>query len=96
MVERVGAWIAGEELHLLMEHPGELIVHGVSQRRVGDSAVVFHEPHLDALQVEEGDPSCITKENGQKDEYCSAQEAQSDQGTTAAGKSIAQGSQNIE
>ena len=65
MVERVGAWIAGEELHLLMEHSGELIVHGVSQRRVGDSAVVFHEPHLDVLQVEKGDSSCITKENGQ-------------------------------
>jgi hypothetical protein len=48
-----------------MEHPGELVVHGISQRRVGDSAVVFHEPHLDVLQVEKGDSSCITKENGQ-------------------------------
>jgi hypothetical protein len=48
-----------------MEHPGELVVHGISQRGVGDSAVVFHEPHLDVLQVEKGDSSCITKENGQ-------------------------------
>jgi hypothetical protein len=46
---------------LLVEHPGELIVHGVRQRGVGDSAVILHEPHLDVLQVEKGDPSCIMK-----------------------------------
>jgi len=55
-VERVGAGVAGEELHLVVEDPGELIVHGVGERGVRDSAVVLHEPHLDILQVEKGDP----------------------------------------
>jgi hypothetical protein len=95
-VECVGAWVAGEELHLLMEHSGELIVHGVSQRRVGDSAVVFHEPHLDVLQVEKGDPSCITKRDRTDELYCSASTGGPTRGGTAAVKSIThQGTQNI-
>ena len=57
-VERVGAGVAGEELHLVVEDPGELIVHGVGKGGVRDSAIVLHEPHLDILQVEKGDPPC--------------------------------------
>ena len=60
-VERVGAGVAREELHLLMEHPGELVVHGIGQRGAGDPAVVLHEPHLDVLQIYEGNSPC--KEN---------------------------------
>jgi hypothetical protein len=58
-VERVGTGVTGEELHLLMEDPGELIVHGVSQGGTRDPPVVLDESHLDVLQIEKGDPSCI-------------------------------------
>jgi hypothetical protein len=57
-VECVGAGITREEFHLLMEDPGELIVHGVSQSGMRDPAIVLHESHLDVLQVEKGYPSC--------------------------------------
>ena len=58
-VERVGAGVAGEELHLLVQHPGELVVHGIGQRGMGDPAVVLHEPHLDVLEINEGNSPCI-------------------------------------
>jgi hypothetical protein len=46
----------------VVEHPGELVVHGVGERGARDPAVVLHEPHLDVLQVYEGNPPCVVNE----------------------------------
>lgn len=56
-VECVGAGVAGEVLHLLMEDPRELIIHGIGERIMGDSAIVLDEPHLDVLEVKKGNSS---------------------------------------
>jgi len=54
--ESISTRIAGEEFHLLMQDPWELIIHCIGWRIVSNSSIVFHEPHVNVLQVRKRNP----------------------------------------
>ena len=57
--ESISTRVAGEKLHLLMQNPRKLIIHCISRCIVGNSSIIFHEPHLNVLQVGKWNSPCV-------------------------------------
>lgn len=45
-VKSIITGVAREELHLVVQNPRKLIIHGICQGHVCHLAIIFHKPHV--------------------------------------------------
>jgi hypothetical protein len=53
--------VTGEVLHLVVQNPRKLIIHGIRQSQVCHFSIVLHKPHVYILQVKKWHSSCMKK-----------------------------------